>query len=124
MKIKRNPPVKPTEDNKEYLHENVLFIQKNGDYEPETEFGSLEQSQIKLTEKEKIYGYEREMVDFFSSKEKVLSYKLQDLSFQYNSWSAGWNIMFTRIRSMEERIACYEEDLRKYNVENENISYN
>lgn len=102
-------PIRPSEDNKVHLYENLLFIQRNGDYEPEEKFSSLIQSS-----KEDMEDNESEMVDFTTPKSVSLKYSLEELAYQHNSWSDGWNMTFSRIRSMDERMECYKVDLSKY----------
>jgi hypothetical protein len=108
---KPQTPIKPSEDNKIYLYEDLFFLQRNGDYQPQEKFSSLIQSL-----KEDLENKDGEMVDFILPKSVSLKYPLEELAYQYNSWSNGWNMTFSRILSMDERMECYSKDLAQYNL--------
>ena len=105
-------PTKPSEDNKIHLYKNLFFIQRNGDYEPEENFSSLIQAP-----KEDMEDDDSAMVNFTTPKSVSLKYSLEELAYQYNSWSDGWNMTFLRILSMDERMECYSKDLVQYNAD-------
>ena len=105
-------PIKPSEDNKIHLYDNLLFIQRNGDRITKEKFLSLIQSS-----EEDMENDDREMVNFTSPKSVSLKYSLEELAYDYSSWSDGWNITFSRIRSMDERMECYSKDLVQYNLD-------
>ncbi len=110
--VKPRIPNQPTKENRAYLYEDILEIQRTDSCSSES-FSLLEQSDFS----ENINQDEDDnRANFYIDKDKALDFKLRDLIVDCDFEDYNLTLLFKRKLSFEKRNELYQKDLAEYNI--------